>query len=101
MRGAGRIKLIIAELEKYWTKNPDLRLCQIIGNILETTKQCPYCMGSGFIMRLGKHECCIRCLSSGYVDVSTYNVEDDIILKKLTELNLQHEMKERLSWGAM
>lgn len=87
MRDAARIKLILAALEKYWTKNQDMRLCQIMGNMLETTQRCGYCLGTGFIIRAGVHECCLRCLSSGYVDISTYNVEDDIILKKLNGLN--------------
>lgn len=33
MRDPKRIKQILAELEEYWTANPDLRLCQIITNV--------------------------------------------------------------------
>lgn len=87
MRDPRRIKLILEELEKYWTANPDMRLCQIMGNMLHTTRECNYCLGAGFRISYGRHEECLRCLGSGYVDISTYNVEDDIILKKLTELN--------------
>jgi len=88
MRDPQRIKLILAALEKYWSANPDLRLCQIIGNMLNTTQTCSYCNGAGFIIKNGiKTSSCARCLGSGYVDINTYNVEDDIILDKLERLN--------------
>lgn len=89
MRDPARIKLILAQLEKYWTSNPDLRLCQIIGNMLQTTRECNYCLGTGFRIVMGRREECLRCLGSGYVDISTYNVEDDIILEKLKRLNTE------------
>lgn len=34
MRNPERIKDILLLIEKIWTKNPDLRLCQLIGNCL-------------------------------------------------------------------
>ena len=34
MRDPARIPKILAELEIYWRRNPDLRFCQIIGNFL-------------------------------------------------------------------
>lgn len=87
MRDPKRIKLILAALEKYWNNNPDLRLCQIIGNLLQTTHMCSYCYGGGMIVYPGYKSKCMRCLGSGYIELSTYNVEDDIILEKLTKLN--------------
>ena len=33
MRNQKRIKTITKLLEEYWTKNPDLRLCQLISNL--------------------------------------------------------------------
>lgn len=35
MRDPKRIKPILELIEKIWTKNPDLRLCQLIGNCFE------------------------------------------------------------------
>lgn len=32
MRDPKRIKRILAKVEKIWERNPDLRLCQLIGN---------------------------------------------------------------------
>ena len=34
-RGKERIKRIIRLVERIWKKNPDLRLCQLIGNCFE------------------------------------------------------------------
>ena len=31
-RNATRIELVLDELRRYWEKNPDLRLAQIVGN---------------------------------------------------------------------
>ncbi len=39
MRDPKRIKPMLKLIEKIWTKNPDLRLGQLIGNILED--RCP------------------------------------------------------------
>ena len=39
MRDIKRIKRIIKLLEKYWNKEPDLRLCQLISNLHGNGKQ--------------------------------------------------------------
>lgn len=35
MRDSERIKRIIKLIERIWKKNPDLRLCQLIGNCFD------------------------------------------------------------------
>jgi len=57
MRDPKRIVRILKLIEKIWKKNPDLRLCQLLGNTVE---------------RLDNH--CI------------YYVEDDKLEQKLKEL---------------
>ena len=36
MRDPSRIPLILKEIERIWLENPDLRLCQLIGNCYES-----------------------------------------------------------------
>jgi hypothetical protein len=82
MRDPARIKKILAELEKVWQRDPDLRLCQLIENLLPTERPCLYC-DQGY--RNGER--CIRCSATGSYNVSNYNIEDDVLLKKLELLN--------------
>ena len=61
MKEKERIDIVLNELEKYWKKNPDLRLGQIIAN-------------------------CVRAYD-GRVNCDPFYIEDDIILNILEELN--------------
>ncbi len=62
MRDPKRIKPLLRELEDYWLSNPDLRLCQIIGNFLNQHFKGPEIFRG-------------------------YNVEDDQVLKYLESKN--------------
>jgi uncharacterized protein YihD (DUF1040 family) len=39
MRDPKRIKRILSKLDKYWKKNPDWRICQLISNLHGTGPQ--------------------------------------------------------------
>ncbi len=41
MRDPARISKVLACIERLWRRNPDLRLCQLIGNALPSIKD-PY-----------------------------------------------------------
>lgn len=84
MRDPARIKIILSLLENYWQKNPDLRLCQIVGNIARVETDCKYCLGKGWV---GHGDMCIRCVGSGTITHDNYHVEDDEIIKQLEKLN--------------
>ena len=32
IRDPGRIDIVLAEIKKYWKRNPNMRLCQLLGN---------------------------------------------------------------------
>lgn len=88
MRDPARIKKLLTELEKHWTANPDLRLCQIIENLLPTAVKCTHCNGVGFMQKDSKTmTICIRCQTTGFIYISNYSVEDDVLLRKLETLN--------------
>ena len=61
MRDPKRIKPILTQLEDYWTKNPDLRLGQIIAN-------------------------CVRAYD-GKLNCDPFYIEDDIMLTVLKAFN--------------
>jgi len=42
MRNPERIPKVIETIRKYWEKHPDLRLGQIIGNVLEAERDAYY-----------------------------------------------------------
>lgn len=71
MRDPDRIDEVLAELGIYWKRNPDLRLCQIVGNFL--SEQYP---AQGFRDEL------IRPMSS-----RGYNTEDDGFIRYLRSRN--------------
>lgn len=93
MRDPARIKKLLDELEKYWVRtNTDLRLCQIIENLLPTERTCLRCNGKGFIRNQISSDSsdtlpCIRCDSKGIIFISNYSVEDETLISKLETLN--------------
>lgn len=80
MREPARIKKLLSLLEKYWEKNPNLRLCQIIGNITRREFVCSHCRGKGW---RGYGAMCIRCNGEGSILCDNYNVEDEEIIRRL------------------
>lgn len=61
MRDPKRIKIVLNKIEKYWTKNPDMRLGQIIAN-------------------------CLRAFD-GRLNCDPFFIEDDDLLKGLENLD--------------
>lgn len=63
MRDPERIDVVLDTIREYWKKNPDLRLCQIIGNALD-----------------------------GEMSGAGYNTEDHELLDKMGAHVLEHEI---------
>lgn len=92
MRDPARIKKLLTEIEKYWSNNPDLRLCQLLENLLPTEVKCTHCNGVGSIPEsVGVLERnwrqCLRCQGNGFIYISNYSIEDDVLIRKLETLN--------------
>jgi hypothetical protein len=97
MRDPGRIKKLLTEIEKYWSRHPDLRLCQLIENFLPTDVKCTHCSGNGWIPRDSSKPAtiefvmCLRCQGSGSIWISNYSIEDTVLLEKLEKENEKQE----------
>jgi hypothetical protein len=96
MRDPARIKTLLTEIEKYWNKFPDLRLFQLLENLIPQDQVCPFCQGVGHKVDNNPPNpkpgyvylnICVRCQGTGMITISNYNVEDDDIIKKLETLN--------------
>jgi hypothetical protein len=83
MRDPARIDVVLIALGEYWKANPDLRLCQILGNFasaqfaaIETPEL--WHVG-GDLFRAGP-----GTKSEPDVSARVYHTEDDVILRWLT-----------------
>ena len=56
MRDPARIPQVIATLRRIWLKNPDLRLCQLIGNALPAIRDPYHVEDDRLLQRLREYE---------------------------------------------